>query len=130
MTSQHRRVGFARRAWRRRLGAGLLVLAMTSCAGASEDPGVTPALLAKARARGAVVVIVTLRVPEGASPVSIAAVKESLLAEISAAPHRVVRELAGLPQIALEVSEDALRLLGASPSVLRIAESIPQPPAR
>ena len=75
------------------------------------------------------VVIVTLRVPEGASPVSIAAVKESLLAEISAAPHRVV-ELAGLPQIALEVSEDALRLLGASPSVLRIAESIPQPPAR
>jgi len=77
-----------------------------------------------------VVVIVTLRVPEGASPVSIAAVKESLLAEISAAPHRVVRELAGLPQIALEVSEDALRLLGASPSVLRIAESIPQPPAR
>jgi len=106
------------------------VLAMTSCAGASEDPGLTPALLAKARARGALVVIVTLRVPEGASPVSIAAVKESLLAEISAAPHRVVRELAGLPQIALEVSEDALRLLGASPSVLRIAESIPQPPAR
>jgi len=106
------------------------VLAMTSCAGASEDPGVTPALLAKARARGAVVVIVTLRVPEGASPVSIAAVKESLLAEIAAAPHRVVRELAGLPQIALEASEDALRLLGASPSVLRIAESIPQPPAR
>jgi hypothetical protein len=106
------------------------VLAMTSCAGASEAPGVSPLLLAKARARGTVVVIVTLRVPEAVSPASIAAVKESLLAEISAAPHRVVRELAGLPQITLEASEDALRLLGASPSVLRIAESIPQPPLR
>jgi hypothetical protein len=36
-------------------------------------------------------------------------VKASLLAELAAAPHRVIRELAGLPQIALEASEEALR---------------------
>jgi hypothetical protein len=103
---------------------------MTSCAGSSQAPGVAPELSGKAQARGVVLVIVTLRVPAGASPATIAAVKQSVIAEIASTRHRVVRELAGLPQIALEASDDTLRILGASPNVLRIDESIPQPPLR
>ena len=116
--------------WRSFLSAGALVLTMTSCAGASQASGITPELRAKAQAAGVVLVIVTLRVPEGASPAAIAAIKTSLLAEIASTRHRVVRELGGLPQIALEASDDTLRILGTSPHVLRIDESAPQPPLR
>ncbi len=103
---------------------------MTGCAGAAQATGVTPELRGKAQTQGTVLVIVTLRVPEGASPATVAAVKKSVIAEIASTRHRVVRELAGLPQMALEASDDTLRLLGASPHVLRIAESIPLPPTR
>lgn len=103
---------------------------MTGCASASQASGVTPDLLGKAQTRGVVLVIVTLRVPEGASPATIAAVKKSVISEIASTRHRVVRELVGLPAIALEASDEALRALGASPNVLRIDESIPQPPLR
>jgi hypothetical protein len=118
------------RGWRRLGGAGVLVLAMTSCAASSQGPAVAPQLLDKARSQGVVLVIVTVRVPAGAPPATIQAVKQSVIAEIASTRHRVVRELAGLPQIALEASEDTLGILGASPSVLRIDESIPQPPLR
>jgi hypothetical protein len=106
------------------------VLAITSCAASSQGPAVAPQLLDKARSQGVVLVIVTVRVPVGAPPDTIQAVKQSVVAEIVSTRHRVVRQLAGLPQIALEASEDTLRILGASPSVLRIDESIPQPPLR
>ena len=112
------------------LGAGALVLAMTSCTASSQGAGVTAELLDKARSQGAVLVIVTLRIPDGAPPATIQAVKQSLRAEIAPTRHRVVRELTGLPQIALEASADTLRALSASPNVLRIDESIPSPPTR
>jgi hypothetical protein len=103
---------------------------MTSCAAASPGPAVSADLLAKARSQGTVLVIVTLRVPAGAPAATIQAAKQAVLTEIASTRHRVVRELAGLPQIALEASDDALRILGASPHVLRIDESIPHPPLR
>jgi hypothetical protein len=103
---------------------------MTSCAAASQGPGFTPEMFDKARSQGTVLVIVTLRVPAGAAPATIQAIKQSVLAEIASTRHRIVRELAGLPQIALEASDDTLRTLGASPNVLRIDESIPHPPLR
>jgi hypothetical protein len=103
---------------------------MTSCAGASQAPGVAPDLLGKAQAQGVVLVIVTLRVPEGATPATIAAVKKSVIDAVAPTRHRIVREFVGLPAIALEASHEALRVLGASPDVLRIDESIPQPPLR
>jgi hypothetical protein len=103
---------------------------MTSCAGSSQAPGVTSDLWDKAQAQGLVLVVITLRVPEGASPSAIAAVKKAILAEIASTRHRVVRELAGLPQMALEVSADTLRALGASANVARIDESIADPPLR
>ena len=103
---------------------------MTSCAASSQGPAVTADLFAKARSQGAVLVIVTLRVPAGGPPATIHAVKQSVVAEIAATRHRVVRELVGLPQIALEASEDTLRILAASANVLQIDESIPHPPLR
>jgi hypothetical protein len=103
---------------------------MTSCAGSPQAAGVTAELLGKAQAQGVVLVIVTLRVPEGSSPSAIAAIKRAVLEEIKPTRHRIVRELAGLPQLALEASDDTLRALGASPHVLRIDESIPRPPLR
>ena len=105
------------------------MLAMTSCAMSSQEPAPT-SLLEKARSRGTVLVIVTLRVPAGASPVEIQAVKESVIATIVPTRHRIVRELAGLPQLAVEASEDTLHVLADSASVLRIDESVPQPPLR
>jgi hypothetical protein len=103
---------------------------MTSCAGSSQAPSVTSDLWDKAQAQGLVLVVITLRVPEGASPSAIAAVKKAVLAEIASTRHRVVRELAGLPQMALEASADTLRALGASANVARIDESIADPPLR
>ena len=112
------------------LGAGALVLAMAIGAPSSQGPGVTPELFDKALHQGSVLVIVTLRVPAGAPPATIQAIKQSVIAEIASRRHRVVRELAGLPQIAIEASADTLQTLGASPNVLRIDESIPHPPLR
>ena len=103
---------------------------MMGSAGGADAPGVAPALLAKAQTQGTVLVIVTLRVAAGATPDTVAAAKAALLSEIAATRHRVVRELGGLPQIALEASETTLRRLGASALVERIDESIPQPPLR
>ena len=131
LTRRRHRDRIARRGWWRPLvGAVALVLAMTSCAGSSQAPGVAPDLSAKARAQGLVLVVVTLRAPEGASPSAIAALKKAVLAEIASTRHRVVRELTGLPQIALEASTDTLQALGASANVARIDESIAQPPLR
>ena len=131
LTRRCHRDRIARRGWWRPLvGAVVLVLAMTSCAGSSQAPGVAPDLSAKARAQGLVLVVVTLRAPEGASPSAIAALKKAVLAEIASTRHRVVRELTGLPQIALEASTDTLQALGASANVARIDESIAQPPLR
>jgi hypothetical protein len=118
-----------RRGWRRRLGAGALVLAMTSCAASAQSP-VAPELLDKARTQGHLLVIVTLRVPSGATPAAVEAVKQSLQADIASTRHRVVRPLTGLPQIVLEVSEDTLHVLNVSATVLRIDESTPEPPTR
>jgi rRNA processing protein Krr1/Pno1 len=112
------------------LGAGGLVLAMTIGAASAQGPGVTPEMFDKVLRQGTVLVIVTLRVPAGAPPATIQAIKQSVIGEIASTRHRVVRELTGLPQIALEASDDTLRILGASPNVLRIDESIPYPPLR
>jgi hypothetical protein len=103
---------------------------MASSAGSLEVSAVTPELLDKARVQGAVLVIVTLRVPAGASRDTVATVKQTLVAEIASTRHRIVRELVGLPQIVLEASDDTLRILGASSNVLRIEESVPRPPIR
>jgi hypothetical protein len=102
---------------------------MTRCAAFAQGP-VAPDLLDKALRQGSVLVIVTLRVPTGAPPTAIEAAKRSLRGEIASTRHRVVRELTGLPQIVVEASDDTLRVLNASATVLRIDESTLAPPTR
>jgi hypothetical protein len=114
---------------RRLLGAGAFLLAMASCA-ASFQGLVSPELLDRARGQGSILVIVTLRAPGGAPPTVVEAIKQSVLTEIASTRHRVVRSLAGLPQIVLEASEDTLHILGVSTNVLRIDASIPESPTR
>jgi hypothetical protein len=102
---------------------------MTSGAAFAQRP-VAPELLDKARTQGSLLVIVTLRAPAGATPGAIEAVKQSLRTDVASTRYRVVRELPGLPQIVLEASEDTLRILNTSATVLRIDESTPEPPTR
>ena len=75
-------------------------------------------LLARAEAEGTVRVIVELRVgSEG-----IRAAQDALLLSLDGTQHRVTRRLTAIPFLALEVSAQALRLLAASPAVVRIEE--------
>jgi hypothetical protein len=110
--------------------AALLLSAAGCAAAASPAPDPAPELLAKARDRGTVRVLVQVRAPDGAGGTEIEAVKRAALAELVATRHRVVRELPGLPVMALEVSEEALRALSTSPHVLRIGEDRLQRPLR
>jgi hypothetical protein len=106
------------------------VLGMTSCLAASSVAKLSPELLDKARVQGSVLVIVTLRAPAGSPAETLEAVKQAVLAEIASTRYRVIRALPTLPQLVLEASEDTLRVLAASPNVLRIDESVRRPPLR
>jgi hypothetical protein len=113
------------------LGRAGMVALLTGCvAAAAADVVVPPELLAKARAGATVRVIVHLRVAPDADPPRIEAVKRAVIAEIAVTRHRVVRELQGLPTLALEASEETLRLLSASSHVLRVQEDVPERPQR
>jgi len=117
--------------WIGLLGAAGLVASVAGCAAASASgPVVTPDLLAKARDRGTVRVIAQLRVEPDAGPTRIETVKSAVLAEIAATRHRVVREHRGLPTIALEASEETLRLLSVSSRILRVQEDVLERPQR
>lgn len=99
------------------------MLSTVGCAVAQPSgPGVSEELVAKARAQGAIQVIVTLRVPPDAPAATVETVKRSVLDAIAATRHRVVYPLPNFPQLVLEVSDDTLRVLGASSHVLRIQE--------
>jgi hypothetical protein len=94
---------------------------MAGCAVAqARGPGVDDELVSSARAHGVVQVIVLLRVPAGAPAPAVEAVKRVVLDSIAATRHRVVHALPNLPQVVIEASEDTLRVLGASPDVLRV----------
>jgi hypothetical protein len=108
---------------RRRLLAALALMLSAGCAAASStSAGVTPELLDKARTQGQVRVIVQLHVASGASSADIAAAQDALLAELPAGSYRLVRRYATIPSLALGASEDALRVLAASPRVLSVVE--------
>jgi hypothetical protein len=106
----------------------IVAVAITTILGAchsvsgSNGPRVPADLLQRARRSGEVKVIVQLRVDPGASEQTIEATKLALLGEIANTEHKVVRELRGLPLIALEASYATLMVLDSSPRVLRVEE--------
>jgi hypothetical protein len=104
---------------------------ITGGASASATPAsVPPELLEKARTSGEVRVIVQLRVPPGAGGREIATAQDALLAELPPGSYRVGRRYAAIPSLALAVSEDALRVLVASPAVLSVVEDQVLSPSR
>ena len=100
----------------------LVAAAGGTAAGGASVEGVTPELLAKARAQGQVQVIVTLRVAPGAPAAEIDDAKRQVFAAIAPTPHRIVHRLTTLPQFVAEASEETLKILAASPLVLRVQE--------
>jgi hypothetical protein len=117
--------------WRRALRAGLFaVLAAVDTAASPPAAALPPDLLAKAHERGVVQVIVTLRVPEGASAATMGRVKQAVLDDIASTRHRLVYALPTLPQLVIDASEETLRALAASPNVRRIDESVARRPSQ
>lgn len=111
---------------RMRVGAGVLGLALMAggavwASGASSQV-VARELLRLARDRGSVRVIVHLQVVAGADESAIESVKQAVLAQIAPTRHQVLRELPGVPLLALEASWDTLRVLSASRAVVRVEE--------
>ncbi len=103
--------------------AAVAILGSCTSVSGNDGPRAVPAdLLQRARRTGEVKVIVQLRVDSGASEQTIEATKAALLTEIANTDHKVVRELRGLPLIALEASYATLVILDSSPSVLRVEE--------
>lgn len=82
-------------------------------------------LLRKAQSGQFIRVIVRLRIPEGMDATReerIKSAQQALLAELSSAPHRILRAYSVTPALALEVSREALLVLRDSPHVLRVDE--------
>jgi hypothetical protein len=124
------------RGWRSVARAVALVVSVAGCVAASSGVALAPELVAKARAQGGVSVIVGLRVPEGAGAAVIAAAQDALAAELASVPHRIGRRYSTIPFMSLVASEEALRVLAASPNVVSISEDrklsplAPAPPVR
>jgi hypothetical protein len=102
--------------------AAFAMLAACSGVTANDEHRVPGDLLQRARRSGEVRIIVQLRVDAGASEQTIEATKAALLAEIASTDHKIVRELRGLPLIALEASYATLVVLDSSTRVLRVEE--------
>jgi hypothetical protein len=75
-------------------------------------------LLARAVAQGAIRVIVELRVQQG----DLRGAQDAVLKALAGTAHRVTRRYTAVPFLAMEVGPEALRLLAASPVVLRVQE--------
>lgn len=106
----------------------LVVAALGGCPAArgGSEPRLPADLLARAETEGSVRVIAELRVVSG----DIGAAQNAVLQALAGAPHRILRRYATVPFLALEVSPEALRLLAASPAVLRIQEDRVAAPQR
>jgi hypothetical protein len=82
-------------------------------------------LLRRTQPDGSVRVIVQLKIapgPDGTLEQRIRSAQQALLAELAGAPHRVLREYAYTPALALEASHQALQVLQKSAHVLRVDE--------
>jgi hypothetical protein len=82
-------------------------------------------LLRRTQPDGSVRVIVQLKIapgPDGTLEQRIRSAQQALLAELASAPHRVLREYAYTPALALEASHQALQVLQKSAHVARVDE--------
>jgi subtilisin family serine protease len=128
-----------------RVGGLSLLLALVcpapARAGATDLVPVAGDLVRKAAARGTVPVIVQLAVPAipeghlpdgvavGAQRRGIVAAQGALVAALSGLGHRVRRQYASIPYVALDLGVDALTRLAGQPGLVAgITEDVPLPP--
>jgi hypothetical protein len=78
----------------------------------------TEGLLARVMAQGAIRVIVELCVEQG----DLRGAQDAVLKTLEGTAHRVMRRYTAVPFLAVEIGPEALRILAASPRVLRIQE--------
>ena len=109
-----------------RVSVGAVIVAMQILAGYGAAAGpstgvVSPELFDTASARGAVRVLVQLKVVNGADPATIDAAKLALWSDLVGTTYRVVRDLAGFPVVAIEASPETLRALASSTHVEHVA---------
>ena len=98
---------------------GLLGFALGAFACSADGLSRIPTEVAEAaRTRGPVRVIVQLVQPPGTS---VAAAQDAVLAELAGSDHRLLHRYLNSAALALEVGEDALRVLGRSPHVRSVA---------
>lgn len=109
--------------------AVLLALSGVATAG-SATVVVSRELLEAAAARGSVRVIVQLKVPAGADAATIAAAKQGLWRDLEGTTYRVIRDLPGLPAVALEASPGTLGALALSPAVAHVSRDEVRRPQR
>lgn len=103
------------------LGAISLLLMSGVTEGAPGDFTRVPADVVAAQQRGPVRVIVRLVQPAG-TPITQA--QDALLAELTGTTCRVLHRYLTSPFMALEVGEDALRVLDRSPNVVSVAGDV------
>lgn len=94
-----------------------LALGVTHCV-AEDVRRVPPALVDAVREHGVIRVIVQVARPAGTP---IAQVQDAVLAELAGTGHRVLHRYLNSPALAVEVNEEALRVLAGSRHVLSIA---------
>jgi hypothetical protein len=87
-------------------------------------------LIDAATTRGALRVVVQIKVADGADPVAIGAAKQALWSDLAGTLYRVIRDLPGLPAVTLEASPATLHALGASPYVRHVSEDQVRRPQR
>ncbi len=106
------------------LGSAVLLpfvtVLLVSCSNATRqiDRPVPAELLRRVETEGRVRVIVELKV----DPQGVRGAQDEVLRGLEGTDYRVTRRYTEVPFLALEVSPEALRLLAASPVVLRIQE--------
>ena len=103
-----------------------VVLGLLGGVAAEPTAVVSRELLDAALARGAVRVVVKLKVPDGADATAIATAKQVLWSELAGTTYRVLRDLPAFPAVAIEASPDTLRVLGTSGSVEHVSEDRPR----
>jgi hypothetical protein len=99
-----------------------MLIAIGAAAAGPASVAVSRELFDAAAARGAVRVVVQLKVPEGTDAAAIQAVERALWSDLAGTTYRVVRDLPGLPAVVLDASAETLGALAISRHVSHVSE--------
>jgi hypothetical protein len=99
-----------------------MLIGIGTAAAGPASVAVSRELFDAAAARGAVRVVVQLKVPEGTDAAAIKVVERALWSDLAGTTYRIVRDLPGFPAVVLDASPEALGALAVSPHVSHVSE--------